>query len=152
MDAKIEQTSNKILFRLQGMVQRGRSVSAYLNRSFYQQFLNAQQQRFQTQNASQQGEWKALDPLYLKRRIRKWPASGDAILVRTQALAKGSQGLDSSYFYKTVSDDQFIFGINRGAIPYSQYPGAIRPFMSFTQATLDSWHAGISNYIFRGIG
>ncbi len=134
------------------MIKRGKNVSAYLNRQLFTQFKLAQQERFQTQNASQQGSWRPLDPLYLRRRRKKWPASGNAILVRTQRMALGAQALDSSYYYKTVSDDRFILGINLSALPYAKYPGRSRPFMSFTEETLTKWHRGISNYIFKGVG
>ncbi len=150
MDARITQLEQGIRFRLDGMVQRGKSTSAYLNRNLLEQFKNAQRERFQTENSSQQGKWEPLDARYLKRRMRKFPASGKAILVRTQRMAKGAQGLDSSYYYKTVSDNSFVFGINLGALPYAKYPGMVRPFMSFKKETLEEWHKGIGDYIFRG--
>lgn len=149
-EAKITKVGSEITFRLEGMIQRGRSVSAYLNRVLMQKFQNAQRERFQTSNASQQGTWEPLNPDYLRRRLKKWPGSGDAILVRTSRMARGAQALDSAYYYKVVSDNQFIVGINRGELPYAPYPGRRRPFMSFTQQTLTDWHAGIGNYVFRG--
>jgi hypothetical protein len=148
--AQFTVVESKITFKLEGMISRGRNVSAYLNRVLMQKFKNAQQERFQTSNASQQGVWEPLNPTYLKRRMKKWPGSGDAILVRTGKLARGAQALDPSYFYKVVNDDQFIVGINRSAVPYSIYPGRRRPFMSFTAQTLNDWHDGIKNYVFRG--
>ncbi len=148
--ASIEQVQGGIRFRLEGMIARGRSPSAFLNRNFLAMFKNAQRERFQTENSSQQGKWKALDPLYVRRRRKAFPGSGNAILVRTGRMAQGAQAIDSAYYYKTVSDDRFVLGINLGALPYATYPGRTRPFMSFTEETLTKWHQAIGDYIFRG--
>jgi len=154
MATGLTQTKAGIEQRLKDMISRGRSVSAYLNRNLLQQFKDAQNERWQTENSSQGDQWEALDPLYArqkKKRFASFPGSGNVMMVATGRLSQGAMGENSEYYYKVVTDRSFIFGINLGSLPYAKYPGMKRPFMSFSQDTVTEWKEGIKAYIVRGI-
>jgi len=139
--------------RLAGLVSRGRSASAYFNRTLLQEFKDKQNERWQTENASQTGKWAPLSPLYArqkKKRFAGFPGGGNALMVATGRLAQGAQGINSGYYYKTVTDRSFIFGVNLGALPYAKYPGVRRPFMSFSEDTISAWRRGVGDYIMKG--
>lgn len=149
----IEEVENKIRKRLDEMVARGRSVSAYLNTVVLDEFKEAQNIRWQTEGASEGMKWPSLNPLYARRKKKRFsafPGGGNAMMVATARLSSGAMGKDSSYYYKAVTDKSFVFGINLGELPYAKYPGQRRPFMAFSEATLKKWHRGITQYIARG--
>jgi hypothetical protein len=146
----IQKTRNAIEENLLGMVQRGRSISSFLNRNIFNQYKKAQQMRWQTQNASETGQWQALNPEYAKRKRKKYaayPGGGTQVMIATSHLAEGAQGANPGYFYKLVTDTSFVIGINTGAIPYAVYPGELRPYMEFADATIEDWESQIMDYV-----
>lgn len=149
----LEQVKSGVEDRLKGMITRGKSVSAYMNRVLLKEYKDAQNERWQTQGASQEKQWAPLSPLYVrqkKKRFASFPGGGNKMMVATSRLSAGALGLDSQYYYKIVTDNSFIFGINLGALPYAKYPGVRRPFMSFSDNTLKKWMDGIANYVGKG--
>lgn len=139
---------------LQGMILRGRSPSSYFNRVLLQEFKDAQNARFQTENASQGSKWAPLNPQYKKYKEKKYaefPGSGRALMVRTGALSKGALAMDSSYYYKAITDRSFVIGINKGEVPYATYAGVARPYMAFSKETITEWRTNLVKYIGKGI-
>lgn len=155
VSASFQSVEDGITRSLQAMVERGRSVSAYLNRAVFREFQEAQIQRFETQGSSEGMAWPALNEKYAKWKRKKYasyPGGGNVMMIRTGTLASGAEGRDSGYFYKAVDDTSITIGINVSALPYAKYAGNARPFMSFSDQTLIEWHQGIRDYITKGVG
>lgn len=153
--ASFETTKNGVQMGLEGIIRRGKSVSAYLNRVLFPLYQQAQINRWQSQNSSQTGQWAELKPSYVKIKAKKfasYPGAGQAIMVATGKLAAGAQARDTALYYKLITDQSFTISVNRGAIPYAQYPGVMRPYMSFNEDTILTWKAGIRDYICKGKG
>ena len=152
---KLIRTSDGIERALDGIVARGRDLSAYLNRVTFQQYLNAQLQRWQTENASETGLWKELNDKYAKEKIRivtgltkdrkrvtKHPriktlltdtgsaAGGRAKMILTGRLADAAQGRGAALL-KVVTNSGLKVSIDLSVLPYAQYASKVRPMMSF---------------------
>lgn len=155
---------------LAGMVTRANTVSSYLNRNVLRQYFKAQQERWETQNASQTGRWPDLTAKYLKQKKRMQAGSAaagqfkrlsakppkfslasvgalDTVMVLTDRLRKGATGQDSAYYLKDITNTKFEVSINTSALPYAVYPGRQRPFMEFTDETEQRWRDGIMAFI-----
>lgn len=151
--ASISQVESGVTKSLEEMIQRGKSVSAYLNRVLLRKFQKAQIERWKTENQSEKEKWQPLTPAYKTYKLKKfasYPGGGRSLMIATGRLASGAQARDAAYFYKIVSDSQFVIGINTSALPYSVYPGEMRPYMEFSDETLQDWKAGIRSYICKG--
>lgn len=155
MDAQVTAISDGITRSLQDMVTRGKSVSAYLNRTFFRQYQKAQIERWESQGSSEGMAWKQVDPQspygkWKRKKFASAPGGGVVTMVRTSNLSQGAQGSNSSYFYKSVDDKSITIGINLQSLPYAQYVGKDRPFMAFSTETIQAWHQGLRAYITKG--
>lgn len=151
----ISEVENNVRDSLEGMISRGRSVSTYLNRVIFRKFQKEQNERWQTQNASQGESWNSLNPVYeryKKKKFASYEGGGSKMMIATGKLSQGARAVDPSYFYKLISDTQFIIGINTGTVAYAGYAGDARPFMSFSDDTLIEWKSGIRDYITKNQG
>lgn len=154
MSTGIKQVENGITKALDAMISRTKTVSSYLNRNLFRQYQKAQIERWQTEGASQGQSWQPLLPSYQKYKRKKfaaYPGGGNTLMVATGRLSSGAMGRDSAYFYKLVTDEKFEIGINISALPYAPYPGVMRPYMKFTEDTLDEWRKGIMDYVARNV-
>lgn len=150
MSASFTQTSAGIEASLNGMISRSKTMSSYLNRTLFQQYQTAQLNRWQTEGSSEKMPWAPLNPKYeryKKKKFASYPGAGNALMIATGHLSAGATAQDSTYFYKQVTDSQFVVGLNVGALPYAPYPGVLRPYMQFSQETMDSWRKGIADYV-----
>lgn len=150
-NAYFEVTKDGITAEIRAMIQRGRSPSSYMQRITYPKYINAQIQRWQSENTTQGPKWEALSPAYAKRKKRKfatYPGAGNVLMVATGRLADASQGRKNAL--KMITDRQMRVGVDVGALPYAVYPGLIRPFMEFSDATIQKWVDGIARYVMTG--
>lgn len=137
---------------LESMMNRANSVSSYLNRNLFRQIQKAQMTRWQTEGASEGFSWEPLDEKYLAYKRKKYansPGAGSITLVATGKLQLGALGRDSNYYYKTVTNTRFIFGINTGELPYALYPGQVRPYMKFSDEHVADMKRGIRDFIVK---
>jgi len=150
--AEIEMGVSK---KLEDMVSRGRSVSAYLNRVLVKKFTKAQMNRWETEGSSEGMGWHPLTPAYAawkKRKFADAPGNGTKLMIASGKLSSGAQLRDASYFTKLVTDSEFVISMNLGAIPYAGYAGDDRPYMEFSDETLSEWKRGIRDYICKNQG
>lgn len=153
--ASISEVESGVQDNLRAMISRGKSVSSYLNRVLVQKYQKAQDARWETEGASEGETWMPLDPAYAKYKRKKFASyqgAGGAMMIATGRLSSGARLKDASYGYKIVTDDSFTVGINLGALPYAKYPGVMRPYMEFSDATLADWKLGIRDYICKNKG
>lgn len=148
MMAKGLSVQDKITQDLKAMVSRANAVSSFLNRNIFQMYQKAQIERFQTENASETGQWQSLNSKYLKRKKKKYasfPGGGNAVMIATGKLKDAATG--RANFTKLVTNTSFTISIDLGSIPYAVYPGKMRPYMEFSDATENSWSQAITDFI-----
>lgn len=151
--ASFQKTKDGVQRNLQAMVQRGKSVSSFLQRVIFPFYQQAQINRWQSEGSSEGLAWEPLNPVYAKRKAKifaAYPGAGRALMVATGKLAKGVQAQDSSLYYKLISDESMTISVNLGAIPYAPYPGVMRPYMTFSDDTTQSWKDMITKYLING--
>jgi hypothetical protein len=151
MGQGFEKTSDGIEVTIRAIVTRGHTMSSYLNRYLYPKYQQAQIERWQTANQSQREEWRALTPQYKKRKIKKfasYPGGGQVLMVATSRLSMAAQGRDGAL--KIVTDRTMTVGVDLGVLPYAKYPGAVRPFMTFSDETIQDWVDGVARYVMTG--
>jgi len=68
----MKQIQNSIEKNLQGMIERGNSMKGFLNRVTYTQYQKFQMERWKTENASEGGRWKALQPAYKLYKLKRY--------------------------------------------------------------------------------
>lgn len=150
----IKKTDDGVSKYLNGLIDRSKTLSSYLNRNLFRQYQKAQLLRFQTEGASENLAWAPLQQAYQQYKRKKFassPGGGNATMIATGRLMQGATGQDSNYFYKLVTDEKFEIGMNTSALPYSPYPGVMRPYMRFSEDTLTQWRQGIRDYITKNI-
>lgn len=151
----LTKSQNGIELSLNALLTRGKAISSYLNRVTYPAYQQAQIERWTSENSSQGDTWKPLLPEYQKQKRKKfasYPGSGNALMVATGRLASGAQGSNPAYAYKIITDDSMTVGVNGDALPYAQYVGVMRPYLQFSDATIQEWTGGIAQYIMNGVG
>lgn len=151
--ASLNKTTDGINAALMASLKRIKLASAYADTVIWPQYQKAQIERWQTENSSQGDTWRALTPEYKKRKKKKfatYPGAGNATMVATGRLAEGAQGRNPSYFMKLITDQTFTIAINTGSLPYAVYPGAVRPYMEFSEETVREWTDGLAKYLMKG--
>ena len=152
--ATIDSVEKGVTKRLMSMVKNCQTIDAYLNGPFLKKFQTAQIKRFETENSSEGKTWAPLNPAYKKWKLKKfaaYPGGGNVIMVREDRLRKGAQAQDSQFYYKIVTQTQFVLGVSLDSVPYAAYAGESRPYMQFSDETISKWKKGIASFI-RGQG
>lgn len=126
-------------------------MSSYLNRYLYPKYQQVQIDRWKTENQSQTGQWKALTSKYKKQKAKKfaaYPGAGQALMIATGRLASAAQGRNNGL--KIVTDRSITVGVDGGALSYAKYPGAVRPYMEFSENQITEWVDGIARFVMTG--
>ncbi len=150
MNAKLEVTHDGISEKLKTMLTRANGVSTFLQRVILPEYYKAQEERWETENASEGETWTAIKPgyaAYKKRKFASFPGGGEKLLIATGKLAFAATGRTPSDGYKLITNDSFVVGINDEAIPYGKYVAETRPIMKFSDDTVNSWKDQIARYI-----
>jgi len=138
---------------LKAKISRANTVSSYLDRVFARQFAKAQIERWETQNASETGQWQALNTKYAtykKKKFASFPGGGSKMMIATGKLQGAATLRDSAGYLKLTTNKSISISINTGYIPYAIYPGTMRPFMEFSDETERKWSDAITDFI--GLG
>lgn len=153
MEAALESKQSGIEGKLTQMMNRARSMEAYLDRVLFRQYQKAQLARWQSENASEGETWAPLNETYRKWKRKKfasYPGGGNALMIRTGKLMQAATGQDTEGFYKIVTNRGIKIGINLSQIPYAGYASKHRPTMVFSEETLSAWRQGIKQFISKG--
>lgn len=146
----IQMKVDNINRRLDGMINRTKSLRGYLNRVVYRQYQEAQIKRWNTENASEGTPWKKLNPEYASYKRKKYasyPYAGSRLLVATGTLLKSVVGQDPRYHRKIVTN----YGITiMTTLEYAPQVAAIRPFMKWSKQTKREIMGGIRRFILTG--
>lgn len=147
-------TSSGIEQSLEGMISRGKSVAAFLNRVTFAQYKQAQLRRWETENTSEGKHWEDLNPAYAKRKLKRcstFPGGGKKIMIATGTLVSAATG-QSGALLKVVSNSGIQVRIDSSAIKYAPYPGIKRPFMQFGYDTESRMVEDVVKYMMTGAG
>lgn len=148
MKASFEKTEDKVTKKLEGLLDRSKSLSSYLNRNFYQQYKNLQRNRWMTENASEGQQWEPVTPEYAQYKIKKYsgyPGGGQKLMIRTGVLAAAAQGDYGSF--KLTEERSITVGIDDSIIPYAKYAAKKRPFMKFSDASIAAMREGVIDFL-----
>lgn len=127
MIKRIEKGGEK---RFKQLLDRARESRTFLNTYVYRTYQNAQRNRWMSENTTQGRQWKALDPVYKKRKLTKfaeYDGQGRKMLVATGRLYKSVFG-DSSEHRKIVDATELRISTS---VPYAVYVDEVRTFTKF---------------------
>jgi hypothetical protein len=144
----IKAVESGITKSLEEMASRTRSVQAYFKRIIYRQYQNAQRERWITENASEQGEWKRLDPVYEERKKRQFaafPGRGEKMLIATGRLVSAVIGQPRSPEHRMTATNRSIEVA--WTTPYAAYVDEVRPFSRFSEETMDEMMEGLGRFL-----
>jgi hypothetical protein len=163
--------------RLNQMVANSKGVQGAFDR-IYAVYQQLQQNRFESQNASEGAVWEPLNPEYEKYKPRRygggkrrksrrreagtwqsWPGQGRKMMIGTSTLAGAVIGPGSPYegsgnHQVMFTPTSMIISVNdsgsnaEGAnFDYPKYVAAKRPFMTFSQPSIDQMSDIFRKYI-----
>lgn len=136
--------------RLEAMINQVNLVPGYLSRVVYRQYQNAQRMRWASENATMDAEggiWDRLDPEYAKYKERKWPGTGDKILVRTQKLLDSVIGPSSDHVMVVDSSSIRISTL----VPYASFVDERRTFSQFSPIFYQEVYSGLKDYLTKSV-
>lgn len=147
----LELTQNALEQRLNEILTRAKSTQGASAR-VYPVYQALQTQRFMTENASEGQQWDPLKGEYAKYKVKKYsssPGGGRKMLIATGHLAGAVIGPGAPFpgteshraIFKPWSM-QISVSLN-----YAQYVAARRPFMSFSDASMQKMKAALSQYL-----
>lgn len=174
---QLKKAQDNISKRLNEMVKKSNDTRGFLNRVIYPMYQKAQIQRWMTENSSEGGRWKALDPKYAawKKRAysggtrykfiggrgegRPWqaigtwpvgPGRGEKILIASGRLVGSSIGPNDQYTVG-VDDHRKIVTAKTlkvfTVVDYAKTVAEDRPFMKFSQKTIREMRKAYAKYV-----
>jgi hypothetical protein len=148
-----EETDNKISARLNAMIGKAKNPTAFLRKTIYPMYQEAQMQRWQSENSSETGRWDGYkDPKYAaykKIKYAGFPGGGGAIGIATGQLsevAMGRRGMGSG-LNRIIETTGMTISIDDGVIPYAKYFARTRPIMAFGRPTILKIKSAIGDYL-----
>lgn len=142
----LEMIHDNVTTHLKSMVNKANSIQSYFARVAYPTYQQAQITRWQTENASETGTWKRLDPVYAIRKRKIYAGyeyGGTKMLVGTGKLFKSVVGPGSGHAARFTNDAMEI----RTTVDYAPYVAEDREFMRFSKATITQWEEDLKDFI-----
>ncbi len=142
-----------------------RSQSSKATARIYSVYQALQTKKFMTQNASEGEVWKPLQSEYAdykKKKYGSWPGGGTKTLIRTGTLAgavigPGAPFEGTDHHTAMFSTGSMTIRVNQSGVnaegkpfTYPQYVAEKRPFMEFSQASLDKMKDALKKYMIGG--
>lgn len=174
MGASLKITQNNIAAKLEDMARNSKDSSGFLNRVIYRMYQNAQIERWMTENSSQGGKWKPLNPRYAAYKKRAYgggtkfryypslglsrpigvfptyPGKGTKMMIATGRLAGSVIGPNPEYkegvgeHRKYVTENTLTI---ETVVPYGKDAAEQRPFMQFSDRTLEAMRAAYKQWV-----
>lgn len=149
MNVKLKKKEDAIGERLKQMTDRSNSIQSFLKRVTLKQYKDAQRDRWMTEGKSEDKPWDQLNSKYAEYKRRKfadYPGAGQKMMIRTNALYEGT--VDRPNVIAT--NKALKISVNTENAPYADYANEARPFMKFSQSTIDEMKHKILEYL-KGI-
>jgi hypothetical protein len=141
---------NGIADLLNGMADRSKLMTGWLNRVAYPELLKVQRVRWQTEGSSEGGKWVALNPSYRTAKLKRfadYPGSGTKMLVATSRLVGSMTGDNKAEHWKLVKGNELTMG---SIVPYAGYVDETRDITTLSDATVTRLAEAARNYIMTG--
>lgn len=141
---------NGIADFLNGMADRAKLMTGWLNRVAYPELQKVQRARWQTEGSSEGEKWDALNPNYKTLKLRKfrdYPGGGRKMLVATSRLVGSMTGDNKTDHWKLVKGNELQMGTN---VPYAGYVDDSRDITTLSEATVDRLAESARDYIVNG--
>lgn len=159
----IEEVGKDFETTMNGLLSRAKSFKGAAAR-IYKLYQKFQTERFQTQNASEGGEWEQLTDVYKKSKLKRfqtYPGNGTKMLIATGTLAGSVIGPGAPFATEGISAHRAIFtdtymqisidtsGSNAQGkkFDYPKYVNEKRPFMKFSQNHIDQMKTLLQKYV-----
>lgn len=137
------------------LLSRAAGLQAVLNGPIFKIYQKGQISRWQSENASETGQWPTLNAkyqTYKRKKFAGYPGGGTKMMIATGNLYAGATGQDTGKFTKIATNRKLSVNINDGALPYAKRVAVTRPFMTFNPDgdTIQQMKAIIAQYIKSG--
>lgn len=150
MSAGIKHVEKGILNRLDGMLDRQKSLRSFLDRNVYRIYQNVQRQRWMEEGASEGAHWERLNPAYAKRKLtlyKEYEGGGSKMLIATGKLYKSVIGPGEG-FRKVVTDRSLTIATT---IKYAPFVDEARSFTTYSQSTRARFRKAIGQFVFNNV-
>ena len=171
------QTKDGITAKLNAMVSKSQNCAAFLTNVIYPMYVEAQQERWMTENSSETGAWvplstKPIKPWWISKKqddgesliqayetggyaaakrilYKGFPGGGNALGIAKGKLSDNVIGKNGvgSGLNRIVTPNSMTLAIDDSLIPYAKYYARIRPVMFFGDATIEKMKAAIGTYL-----
>lgn len=141
---------NGIADHLNGMAERSKRLTGWLNRVAYPELLKVQRVRWQTEGSSEGDKWVALEPNYKRSKLKKfadYPGGGTKMLVATSRLVGSMTGDNKADHWKLVKGNQLTMG---SIVPYAGYVDESRNITALSDDTVSRLARMARAYIMNG--
>lgn len=149
---KLTKVVDGIEKKLDSMVNRAKSIKSYFAKVAYPRYQKAQIQRWQTENESEGERWTPLNPFYKSIkpfRFAGYDYGGTKMLIATGELLKSVVGKGNSMHQAIFTNTEMVISTS---VPYAGYVAYVRPFMEFSQKTIDAWEQDLQDFIDEALG
>lgn len=162
--AEITKVKDNVTDKLNGMIDRSKSMQSFLVRNIYPVYKNMQMERWQTEGGSQGMPWESLSSIYAKRKKKlygSYPGGGEKMMIATGRLfgavyGPGSGMPDGEQFHRMVStnnsititlDANQVASKKKAGTEYFKYANKNRAFMKFSQESIGEMRTMLKEYI-----
>ena len=177
MSVKLTKTSDGISLNIEKILDRKGLISSYLVRHVYPKYKAIQEQRWMTENDSEGDTWLPVKEPYSTRKQSKFlafPGQGSKTMIATGQLFTAATGKGPGKL-AIFDDNSMTVGVefspgsgftakgnrkrnkNTGELTdyppvtaYSAYPALIRPFMTFSDNSIQRMTDGLAQYVMTG--
>lgn len=146
----ISTVSDGITLKLNAMIDRGKSMTSFLDRNIYQMYQNFERTRWITEGASEDSKWDQVGDNYAKYKRKKfadYEGGGTKLLIATGTLFHAVIGPAQGQ-RKLVTNTQLYISTD---VPYAGYVNERRNFTNWGKNSLIQYKKAISDFIFYNI-
>lgn len=136
-----------------GLTKRVNSLQAFFNRNIFRMYQKAQIRRWETENKSETGQWKPLEPNYRRQKLSRFasfPGHGSKLMIAKGDLVKAAQGTGKG-FRKIATNHGLTVALDADFVGGKIHTIAGRPVMKFGRNTIDQMKQALKIYMTTGI-
>jgi len=144
------------------MLNKLNQPQAVLERKIYPMYQQLQLKRWQSQGSSEGETWDALSPAYKARKLKKFrsdPGEGRFMLVATGNLFGATVGnnpltgsVGNQYHRKLISSTGMEISVEEsGDFNYPHFVNDLRPFMEFSDPSIEAMKEVLMEELFSGL-
>lgn len=134
MNGGIKKVQDTATQRLEDMVSKGKDSRSFIKKHLKPFYIDAQRERFDSENVSQGSQWEALSPKYAKYKLKKYatfPGGGRKINVATGRLYRTLTFQEDNAINEMTDDRTWIVIFD---VPYGKFVNEARPVLKFNNS------------------